>query len=85
LRAAPLIARARAGGERMRTAPGGPGRTLKNLFQERGVPAWQRDVPLLFTGERLLFVPRLGVNRDDGAPGSRAWRRIEWRPDLLIA
>ncbi|KVO93330.1 tRNA lysidine(34) synthetase TilS [Burkholderia ubonensis] len=86
LRAAPLAARARAGGERMRTAPGGPGRTLKNLFQERGVPSWQRDGPLLFAGDRLLFVPRLGVNREGGdVDGGGAWRRIEWRPDLLIA
>ncbi|MGI0505743.1 tRNA(Ile)-lysidine synthetase, partial [Burkholderia sp. ZZQ-2] len=57
---------------------------------ERGVPAWQRDVPLLFAGERLIYVPRLGINRDVGAFGSEAagdgiWRRIEWRPDLLIA
>ncbi|KVL32830.1 tRNA lysidine(34) synthetase TilS [Burkholderia sp. MSMB1835] len=90
LRGARLAVRARAGGERMRTSPGGPGRTLKNLFQERGVPAWQRDVPLLFAGDRLIYVPRLGVNRDidvpeDAAPGAPAWRRIEWRPDLLIA
>ena len=79
-----------AGGDRMRPSPGGPGRPLKNLFQERGVPAWQRDVPLLFAGDRLIYVPRLGVNRDidvpDGATsGAAAWRRIEWRPDLLIA
>ncbi|HDR9696652.1 TPA: tRNA lysidine(34) synthetase TilS, partial [Burkholderia aenigmatica] len=64
--------------------------TLKNLFQERGVPAWQRDVPLLFAGDQLIYVPRLGVNRDvgvsgGGASGDGAWRRIEWRPDLLIA
>ncbi|KAG8153938.1 tRNA lysidine(34) synthetase TilS [Burkholderia catarinensis] len=85
LRGARLAARARAGGERMRTSPGGPGRTLKNLFQERGVPAWQRDVPLLFVGDRLIYVPRLGVNRDGGLSGDGAWRRIEWRPDLLIA
>ncbi|WP_175977989.1 tRNA lysidine(34) synthetase TilS [Burkholderia sp. BCC1047] len=90
LRGARLVARARAGGERMRTSPGGPGRTLKNLFQERGVPAWQRDVPLLFSGDRLIYVPRLGVNRDigelaDATLGAAAWRRLEWRPDLLIA
>jgi tRNA(Ile)-lysidine synthase len=82
----PLVVRARAGGERMRTAPTGPGRTLKNLFQERGVPAWQRDVPLLFVGEQLLFVPNLGVNRDPAiGVAEGACRRIEWRPDLLIA
>ncbi|WP_176038992.1 tRNA lysidine(34) synthetase TilS [Burkholderia multivorans] len=84
LRSAPLIARARAGG-RMRMWPDGPSRTLKNLFQERGVPAWQRDVPLLFAGDRLIYVPRLGVNRDGVPQGGHAWRRIEWRPDLLIA
>ncbi|KAB0652677.1 tRNA lysidine(34) synthetase TilS, partial [Burkholderia diffusa] len=85
LRSAALTARARAGGERLRTSPGGPGRTLKNLFQERGVPAWQRDVPLLFAGDRLVYVPRLGVNHGDGLSGDGGWRRIEWRPDLLIA
>ncbi|KVE27300.1 tRNA(Ile)-lysidine synthase [Burkholderia singularis] len=87
LAGADLHARARTGGERMRALPGGPGRTLKNLFQERGVPAWQRDVPLLYVGDRLLFVPRVGVNRafhlDADARGE--WRRIEWRPDWLIA
>ncbi|WP_175723082.1 tRNA lysidine(34) synthetase TilS [Burkholderia ambifaria] len=90
LRGATLVVRARAGGERLRTSPGGPGRTLKNLFQERGVPAWQRDVPLLFAGDRLVYVPRLGVNHGDGLSGDGlagegGWCRIEWRPDLLIA
>ena len=62
LRAAPLGARSRSGGERMRNSAQGPGRTLKNLFQEQGVPAWKRDVPLLYVGDTLLFVPLLGVN-----------------------
>ncbi|WP_133648409.1 tRNA lysidine(34) synthetase TilS [Paraburkholderia flava] len=85
----PLSARSRAGGERMRTSVDGPNRTLKNLFQERGVPSWQRDVPLLFCGDELLFVPLLGVNRaaivssEKGAGGR--YRRIEWREDLSIA
>jgi tRNA(Ile)-lysidine synthase len=58
----PLFARARSGGERMRCDAHGPSRTLKNLFQERGVPSWKRDVPLLYAGELLLYVPLLGVN-----------------------
>lgn len=87
---APLIARARTGGERMRNPAAGISRTLKNLFQERGVPAWERDVPLLFSGDALLFVPRVGVNRAafEHALNSGAlarWRRIEWREDLSIA
>jgi tRNA(Ile)-lysidine synthase len=88
LRSATLSARSRAGGERFREAAGAPNRTLKNLFQERGVPAWKRDVPLVFVGQALLFVPLIGVNHDahdlaeaDASP----WRRIVWRPDLLLA
>ncbi|MEX3932697.1 tRNA lysidine(34) synthetase TilS [Paraburkholderia phymatum] len=89
---APLAARSRKGGERMRCAPNGPSRTLKNLFQERGVPSWKRDVPLIFVGDDLLFVPLIGVNRtvlDEGgqpakAPNAR-FVRIEWREDLTLA
>ncbi|HKR39116.1 MAG TPA: tRNA lysidine(34) synthetase TilS [Paraburkholderia sp.] len=89
LASAPLIARERSGGERLRDEAANVSRTLKNLFQTRGVPAWERDVPLLYVGETLLFVPRIGVNRSAfgaiaGEPGA-AWRRIEWREDVLIA
>ncbi|MBN3810894.1 tRNA lysidine(34) synthetase TilS [Paraburkholderia sp. Ac-20347] len=95
LQRTPLIARERSGGERLRDEAANVSRTLKNLFQSRGVPAWERDVPLLYAGETLLFVPRIGVNRsafgaseggegDAAVPGQR-WRRIEWREDLTIA
>ena len=86
LRAAPLCARSRTGGERLRLSADGPGRTLKNLFQERGVPGWKRDVPLVFLGETLLFVPAIGVNRGcPAASGEGGYRRIVWQPDLVIA
>ncbi|KAF1007360.1 MAG: tRNA lysidine(34) synthetase TilS [Burkholderia sp.] len=87
---APLIVLARSGGERLRTSTGGYSRTLKNLFQERGVPAWQRDVPLLHVGQALLFVPRIGLNRAPEAAGAKVEqgsgtrRLIEWHSDLLI-
>jgi tRNA(Ile)-lysidine synthase len=87
LRAAPLGARSRSGGERLRLSADAPGRTLKNLFQERGVPGWKRDVPLLFLGDTLLFVPLIGVNRacaEAGGEGGQ-YRRIVWQPDLVIA
>ncbi len=90
LASAPLSARARTGGERMQRIPGGAARTLKNLFQELGVPAWERDVPLMYVGDVLLYVPRVGLNSAveralplSGRRGER--RRLEWRPDLLIA
>jgi tRNA(Ile)-lysidine synthase len=90
LRRAVLSARSRSGGERMRTsaAPGSPRRTLKNLFQERGIPAWKRDVPLLYVGDELLFVPLLGVNRaalPEQVDAAEPRIRIIWREDLLIA
>ena len=58
-----------------------------NLFQEQGVPGWKRDVPLLFSGDTLLFVPLIGINRACGQPGTEGGRRrrIAWQPDLVIA
>jgi tRNA(Ile)-lysidine synthase len=87
LRSEPLTARSRAGGERVRVTADGPNRTLKNLFQEQGVPGWKRDVPLLFSGDTLLFVPLIGINRACGQPGTEGGRRrrIAWQPDLVIA
>lgn len=82
LECAPLTVRGRRGGERMRLRAGGPLRTLKNLFQEAAVPAWRRDVPLLFVGDTLLWVAGLGVD-PNVAGGGRM--RIEWRPDILLA
>lgn len=38
----PLQVRHRHGGEVLRLAPGGPGRPLRLLLQERAVPPWQR-------------------------------------------
>jgi tRNA(Ile)-lysidine synthase len=90
LRRALLSARSRSGGERMRTraAARSPSRTLKNLFQERGIPAWKRDVPLLYVGDDLLFVPLLGLNHaalPTQVDATEQRVRIVWREDLLIA
>lgn len=92
-----LCARARSGGERMRTGPGGRLRTLKNLFQERGIPAWRRHLPLLFVGDVLLWAPGLGLNHDALAvlpatpvlspaeTGDCAWLTLEWVDDMQVA
>jgi tRNA(Ile)-lysidine synthase len=61
--AKPLRVRLRSGGERLQPDPRRPRRTLKNLFQEAGVPPWQRDrLPLLFHGDDLVWVPGLGID-----------------------
>jgi tRNA(Ile)-lysidine synthase len=58
-----LSVRLRGTGERLRPDPRRPRRTLKNLFQEAGVPSWKRErLPMLFCGSELVWVPGLGVD-----------------------
>ena len=57
------VIRRRAGGEHLRPEADRPTRTLKNLFQERAIPAWERDrLPLLYHHERLVWVPGIGID-----------------------
>jgi tRNA(Ile)-lysidine synthase len=59
----PLSVRLRSGGERLQPDPRRPRRTLKNLFQETGVPPLDRErLPLLFLGEDLVWVPCVGID-----------------------
>jgi len=79
MRAQPVTVRLRAGGERMRLAANRPSRTLKNLFQEAGVPPWERDrLPLLYCGEDLVWVPGLGIAAAYRAGKGRAGVVPEW-------
>lgn len=76
-----LTVKLRSGGERLQPHPRRPRRTLKNLFQEAGVPPWKRArLPLLFAGADLVWAPGLGVDAAyasaPGAPGLLP----EWRP-----
>lgn len=58
-----LEIRLRGGGERLQLHPRRPRRTLKNLFQEAGVPSWVRErLPLLYCGNELVWAPGLGVD-----------------------
>ena len=74
LESSEITVRLRSGGEKLQPDPRRPRRTLKNLFQEAGVPPWERGrMPLLFSGTELLWVPGLGVDARykarRGAPG----------------
>jgi tRNA(Ile)-lysidine synthase len=75
-----LRVRLRGGGERLRPDARRPRRSLKNLFQEAGVPPWRRErLPLLFCGDELVWAPGLGVDAAWQA-GSRAPGIVpEWR------
>ena len=72
--------RNRAGGERFQAGPGRPPRSLKQQYQAAGIPAWQRDGPLLYSGRQLVFVPGLGLDaRVIGLPG-QALVSLDWQP-----
>lgn len=77
----PAVVRSRGGGERIRPAQNRPVRSLKNLLQERAVPPWERArMPLVFFGEKLAWVPGIGVAQEFRAePGEQGivpeWER----------
>ena len=75
-----LRVRLRSGGERLQPDPRRPRRTLKNLFQEAGVPPWERDrLPLLVCGEDVVWVPGLGVDARYQAGKNASGVLPEWR------
>ncbi len=72
---------ARRGGEHFQAGPGRPARSLKKQFQEKAVPAWERDGPLLYHGEQLLYVPGLGVDARAIAGKGVAQASLQWLRD----
>ncbi len=59
----PVAIRLRQGGEHIQPDSKRPRRSLKNLLQEAAIPPWERCViPLLFSGEQLVWVPGIGID-----------------------
>ena len=72
--------RLRRGGERLQLDARRPRRTLKNLFQEAGIPPWERErLPMLFCGDDLVWVPGLGIDVRYQASGARNGLIPAWR------
>ena len=81
LRAGRVTVRLRQGGERLRLDARRPRRTLKNLFQERGVPPWRRDrLPLVYCGDELVSVPGIGDACEFRAAPGEAGLIVTWEP-----
>jgi tRNA(Ile)-lysidine synthase len=70
----------RCGGEQFQAGPGRPPRSLKKQYQSRGVPAWEREGPLVFSGESLVFAPGLGFDSRFLASPGAPQATLEWVP-----
>jgi len=62
---ATIVVKARRGGEKIRL-PGRKGHhALKKLFQEAGIPPWEREtIPLVYLDDKLAAVGDLWINAD---------------------
>jgi tRNA(Ile)-lysidine synthase len=81
LRHAPVTVCLRRGGETLQTDQRRPRRTLKNLFQEQGIPPWRRDrLPLLYCGDDLVSVPGVGDACDFQATRGEPGLIVTWEP-----
>lgn len=78
-RLAQVVARVRAGAEQFQLQPAGVARGLKKQYQSQGIPADDRDGPLLFDGQgALLFAPGLGVDARAWAPAGAPQWGLRW-------
>ncbi|HNC79896.1 MAG TPA: tRNA lysidine(34) synthetase TilS, partial [Rhodocyclaceae bacterium] len=65
--------------ERLSLHPAGPSRTLKNLFQEAGIPPWLRPrLPVLWVGDRVAWVAGVGVAGEFRCPADAPGVVPEW-------
>ncbi len=65
---------------------GRPRKTLKQVFQEEGIPPWLRDrVPLLYSGDQLVYVPLVGPCQEFPVLGQKgaASASIVWHQPTL--
>jgi tRNA(Ile)-lysidine synthase len=70
--------RARSGGEQFQRAPKTPPRSLKKQYQLAGVAAPERHGPLVWSRERLLYVPGLGVDARATAEPGQPQLTLRW-------
>jgi tRNA(Ile)-lysidine synthase len=75
-----LELRPRGGGEQFQARLGRPPRSLKKQYQEAGLPAWQRNGPLVYSGGQLVFVPGLGLDARILGLVGQPLATLEWVP-----
>ena len=75
-----LEIKARKGAEQFQAGVGRPPRSLKKQYQAAGVPAWERQGPLFFSGGQLVFVPGLGIDARVLALPGQQQVSLRWVP-----
>ncbi|WP_297811959.1 tRNA lysidine(34) synthetase TilS [uncultured Methylophaga sp.] len=77
-----IMLKFRQGGERIRLQGHAQHKSLKQLFQEWGVPPWQRtQIPLLFVGQELIAVVGYGYAEHYAADiGEKGWLPLLEQP-----
>lgn len=79
LRHQPLNIAYRSGGEKLKLAPNRPTRSLKHHCQNFGIPPWERaKLPVVITGDRLLFVAGIGMNWRDFPSMDGPFVQLRW-------
>jgi tRNA(Ile)-lysidine synthase len=79
----PVTIRLRQGGERFSPRCNRPRRSLKNLLQETSIPPWERNtLPLLFSGEKLVWVPGIGIDCEYQVKSDESGLAPAWRVNL---
>ena len=80
MKAARLHLRERRPDDRFQAGANRPPRSLKLQFQAAGLPAWQRDGPLLLHEGTLVFVAGLGIDARALALPGEPQVALAWRP-----
>jgi tRNA(Ile)-lysidine synthase len=84
LRGRPLQLGHYRGSLRFRVAANRPAKRLKQLCQEREITVWaRRRLPLLYEGDRLVFVGGIGLSAEYADTGSDCLE-ISWLPDAAL-
>nr|WP_310616611.1 tRNA lysidine(34) synthetase TilS [Pantoea cypripedii] len=53
------------------------GREMKKLWQEAGIPPWQRErIPLIYYNQTLICAPGLFITREGAASNEQGWQAI---------
>lgn len=74
----------RSGGEHLKIAANRPTKALKALYQENGIPPWQRErLPLVYVDGSLVFAAGIGMDaRHAAAENGIVLDWDEWHADL---